>query len=135
MTNLLGLPAPVTEFWDWQLRAECRGRDSALFFHPDDAPRSSRRRREANAKLVCGRCPVRAECAAHALAARERYGVWGGFTEKERRRLLAAGWEDLTDPTHSRVDVAGLQARLGVRRRPSWPRRSDTSNRPASFYP
>ena len=33
----------------------------------------------------------------HALAAREPYGVWGGFTEAERLRLLATGWEDLSD--------------------------------------
>ena len=34
------------------------------------------------------RCPVRAECAAHALAVREPYGVWGGLTEDEREELL-----------------------------------------------
>ena len=127
MSSLLGLPAPVTELWDWQLHAGCRGRDSSLFFHPDDAPRSSRRRREANAKLVCARCPVRAECAAHALAAHERYGVWGGFTEKERRRLVASGWEDLADHTRGRVDVVGLQARLGRRCGPAWHDRSENA--------
>lgn len=34
------------------------------------------------------RCPVRAECAAHALAVREPYGVWGGLTEDEREELM-----------------------------------------------
>ena len=67
------------------------------------------------AKAVCQTCPVRAECAAHALAAREPYGVWGGFTEAERLRLLAAGWEDLADRSHGRVDVGRLEARLGLR--------------------
>jgi WhiB family transcriptional regulator, redox-sensing transcriptional regulator len=56
---------------------------------------------------------VRAECAAHALAVREPYGVWGGFSEAERLRLLAVGWEDLADRHHGRVDLARLDARLG----------------------
>lgn len=72
-------------------------------------------RREQAAKALCQVCPVRAECAAHALAAREPYGVWGGFTETERIRLLAAGWEDLADRVHKRVDICRLESRLGLR--------------------
>jgi WhiB family redox-sensing transcriptional regulator len=34
------------------------------------------------------RCPVRAQCAAHALTVREPYGVWGGLTEDEREELM-----------------------------------------------
>jgi hypothetical protein len=34
------------------------------------------------------RCPVRAECATHALAVREPYGVWGGLTEDEREAMM-----------------------------------------------
>lgn len=34
------------------------------------------------------RCPVRAQCAAHALQVREPYGVWGGLTEDEREELM-----------------------------------------------
>jgi WhiB family redox-sensing transcriptional regulator len=34
------------------------------------------------------RCPVRAECATHALAVREPYGVWGGLTEDEREEMM-----------------------------------------------
>ncbi|WP_308187675.1 WhiB family transcriptional regulator [Streptomyces sp. DH8] len=43
----------------------------------------------AYAKAICWRCPVRAECLAHALEAPEDFGVWGGLDEKERRALLA----------------------------------------------
>ena len=39
--------------------------------------------------------------------------MWGGFSESERLRLLAVGWEDLADRRHARVDVARLEARLG----------------------
>jgi WhiB family redox-sensing transcriptional regulator len=100
--------------WDWQRRGACRGQDSAQFFHPDGERGASRLRREIAAKAVCRSCPVRAECAAHALVAREPYGVWGGFTEAERMRLLANGSERLCDPSRGRVDVSRLEAQLGL---------------------
>jgi WhiB family redox-sensing transcriptional regulator len=115
MTNVARLPGPISELWDWQRLGACRGRDSAQFFHPDGERGASRGRREAAAKSVCHSCPVRAACAAHALATREPYGVWGGFTEAERLRLLAVGWEDLADRTQSQVDVGRLETRLGLR--------------------
>lgn len=40
------------------------------------------------AKAVCGVCPVREACLEHALGSREREGVWGGATERERRRIV-----------------------------------------------
>jgi len=113
MSNVRRLPGPIDERWDWQRLGSCRGRDSAQFFHPDGERGSSRNRREMKAKQVCGTCPVRAECAAHALSVREPYGVWGGFSESERLRLLAMGWEDLADRRQTRVDVERLEARLG----------------------
>jgi WhiB family redox-sensing transcriptional regulator len=116
MSNLSRLPGPFTDVWDWQRHGACRGRDSAQFFHPDGERGASRARREVAAKAVCRACPVRSECALHALAAREPYGVWGGFTESERLRLLAIGWEDLADHVRGRVDVIRLEVRLGLRR-------------------
>jgi WhiB family redox-sensing transcriptional regulator len=124
MPNLTRLPGPSADGWDWQRYGACRGRDSGQFFHPDGERGASRMRREVAAKAVCLTCPVRAECAAHALVAREPYGVWGGFTEAERLRLLATGWEDLSDRVGRRVDVSRLEARLGQRRLPPqrrWP--------------
>ena len=115
MTNVTRLPGPVADVWDWQRLGLCRGRGSAQFFHPDGERGASRGRREAAAKSLCQSCPVRAECAAHALTTREPYGVWGGFTETERLRLLATGWEDAADRRRCRVDVARLEARLGIR--------------------
>lgn len=121
MANVSRLPGPTAELWDWQRRGACRGQDSAQFFHPDGERGASRVRRELAAKAVCRACPVRAECAAHALAAREPYGVWGGFTEAERLRLLATGWERYSDRVRGRVDVIRLEAQLGIaqRRMPS----------------
>lgn len=113
MANVSRLPGPIADIWDWQLLGACRGRDSAQFFHPDGERGLSRNKREAKAKSVCAACPVRAECAAHALSVREPYGVWGGFSESERLRLLAVGWEDLANRYRTRVDIERLEARLG----------------------
>jgi len=114
VSDVSRLPGPSADVWDWQRNGACRGRDSAQFFHPDGERGASRLRRELAAKSLCRDCPVRAECAAHALAAREPYGVWGGFTEAERLRLLDAGWEDLADPMEGRVDVLRLHPRRGL---------------------
>lgn len=82
------LPGPLTENWEWQIQAACRGSDTTVFFHPDGERGDRRRTRERNAKALCARCPVIAECRAHALAVREPYGTWGGLSETERARLL-----------------------------------------------
>jgi WhiB family redox-sensing transcriptional regulator len=110
MSTVHRLPGPVTDRWEWQRRGACRGRDSAQFFHPDGERGASRARREEAAKLVCNGCPVRPECAAHALTVREPYGVWGGLTETERLRLQDSGWADLVD--RGRADIRGLERRL-----------------------
>lgn len=39
------------------------------------------------AKRICNRCEAKAECLEYALARDERYGIWGGLSERERRRL------------------------------------------------
>lgn len=65
----------------WRKRAACRGIDPEVFF-----PASDEEAEEA--KAICAMCPVRQACLEHALAHREREGVWGGATERERRRIL-----------------------------------------------
>jgi WhiB family redox-sensing transcriptional regulator len=95
MADVSRLPGPHADFWDWQMQAACRGEDPRLFFHPEGERGEARETRQAAAKLVCGACPVVAECRSHALAVREPYGVWGGLSEDEReaiyrrRRLVA----------------------------------------------
>jgi len=134
MTNVTRLPGPIADVWDWQRLGLCRGRDSAQFFHPDGERGASRGRRENAAKNVCRACPVRAECAAQALTTREPYGVWGGFTESERLRLLALGWEDAADRRGTTVDIPRLEAKLGLR--PSMPQNSMPQNtRPSPSHP
>jgi WhiB family redox-sensing transcriptional regulator len=64
----------------WRNRAACQGLDPDIFFpvSEDDAE---------EAKAICATCTVRQLCLEHALAHREREGVWGALTERERRRL------------------------------------------------
>ena len=73
----------------WQHEAACRGEDASYFFAPAYfEKRAEKLGREAMAKAICGRCPVREECLEFALGARDPHGVWGGLNEMERRILL-----------------------------------------------
>lgn len=73
----------------WQLDAACRGADATLFFAPNYfEKREEKDAREAKAKVICERCPVREPCLAYALHTRDPHGIWGGLNELERRRLL-----------------------------------------------
>jgi WhiB family transcriptional regulator, redox-sensing transcriptional regulator len=64
----------------WQENALCAETDPEAFF-----PEKGGSTREA--KKICTGCEVRAECLEFALANDERFGIWGGLSERERRRL------------------------------------------------
>jgi WhiB family redox-sensing transcriptional regulator len=64
----------------WQTRANCLGVDPDLFF-----PERGASTREA--KSVCAGCEVRDDCLEYALSNGEKFGIWGGLSERERRRL------------------------------------------------
>lgn len=64
----------------WQADALCAQTDPEAFY-----PEKGESTREA--KQICASCEVRAECLTYALDNNERYGVWGGLSERERRRL------------------------------------------------
>ena len=88
MADVRRLPVPVTQIWDWQMRASCRGMDGEMFFHPERERGRARADREARAKAVCRGCPVVQQCRDHALAVREPYGVWGGLSVDERNEHI-----------------------------------------------
>ena len=69
----------LMEMDSWPTMAKCRGMQDDLF--PDGAD-------QKRARTICYGCEVRAECLAEALDNRIEWGVWGGMTERERRRLL-----------------------------------------------
>lgn len=64
----------------WQAYANCLGVDPDLFF-----PERGASTKEA--KAVCQGCVVREECLEYALANGEKFGIWGGMSERERRRI------------------------------------------------
>ncbi len=64
----------------WQDRARCQETDPEAFFPEQGA--STRL-----AKRVCVACEVRAECLEYALETSQEFGVWGGMSRGERRRL------------------------------------------------
>ncbi|GIU86776.1 MAG: hypothetical protein KatS3mg009_1291 [Acidimicrobiia bacterium] len=81
-----------THEWDaesWRSRASCRDTSPELFFPIGTTGVALEQ--IAAAKRVCGTCPVTAECLDFALATNQEAGVWGGYTEEERRRLRK-GW-------------------------------------------
>ncbi len=82
-SNISGLPSR-----DWQEDGLCRTVDAEIFFPPFDVePTAARVERESAAKAVCAECPVRLECLEWALIIGEAYGIWGGYSESERREL------------------------------------------------
>jgi WhiB family redox-sensing transcriptional regulator len=89
MSTIEHRPArPVTENWDWQLFAACRGQDVEIFYHPAGERRRDKKARIDQAKQICRDCPVISDCAAWALRTREPYGIWGGLSEGERADIL-----------------------------------------------
>src|SRR4051794_518356 len=71
---------------DWQRKAGCRGKDQNLWF-----PEKYDGNNGFEAKDICwNECDVREECLEYAVSNVERIGIWGGYGQKELRRMRAA---------------------------------------------
>jgi WhiB family transcriptional regulator, redox-sensing transcriptional regulator len=79
IAGLLGIGTEA-DAQSWQEQALCAETDPEAFF-----PEKGGSTREA--KKICTGCQVRSECLEYALAKDERFGIWGGLSERERRRL------------------------------------------------
>lgn len=66
---------------DWMARGNCRYEPPSTFFPSDGVGVEV-------AKRICATCPVSAECLEYALEHRIDHGVWGGTSERQRRRIL-----------------------------------------------
>jgi WhiB family redox-sensing transcriptional regulator len=75
---------------DWRTVAECRDEDPELFFPIGTSGPALRQLAEA--KKVCRRCPVADDCLSWAASTGQDAGVWGGFSEDERREIKRRGW-------------------------------------------
>jgi WhiB family redox-sensing transcriptional regulator len=78
--EMLILPETEPEEMSWQERSLCAQTDPEAFF-----PEKGGSTREA--KRVCLSCEVQSDCLEYALENDERFGIWGGLSERERRRL------------------------------------------------
>ena len=65
----------------WMADGSCRHYPPAAFFPSDGVGVDA-------ARKICAECPVEAECLEYALVQRIDHGVWGGCSERERRRIL-----------------------------------------------
>lgn len=72
--------APILDERPWAVFASCKTEQSMTFFPQN-------REEEAVALAICGICPVQEDCLDHAMETNERFGVWGGTTERQRRKL------------------------------------------------
>lgn len=69
---------------EWQERGLCNQTDPEAFF-PEKGGSTK------YAKRICSLCEVKADCLEFALAKDERFGVWGGLSERERRKIRRGG--------------------------------------------
>ena len=74
-------PPPDHNEQEWMLHAHCRSLAPGEFF-PSDGVGVDKARR------ICAQCSVQSECLEYALTYRIDHGVWGGASERERRRIL-----------------------------------------------
>jgi WhiB family redox-sensing transcriptional regulator len=74
-------PAPASEVTAWMAYGNCRNYAPSVFF-PSDGVGVDR------ARKICKTCPVSEPCLEYALEHRIDHGVWGGASERERRRIL-----------------------------------------------
>ena len=79
IAGLLGIGLEA-DAQSWQEQALCAETDPEAFF-----PEKGGSTREA--KKICTGCEVKAQCLEYALSNDERFGIWGGLSERERRRL------------------------------------------------
>lgn len=78
---------------DWRDDAACK--DSDLNFFPDRGGNTS------DLKMLCFACPVRLDCLEYALTTFQRHGIWGGLSERQRRKIRVPasgrGWWDYSE--------------------------------------
>lgn len=85
--NLVDLP--MLKDWgndEWRQHASCAGSDTTKFF-PSKGKEANTQLVISNARIICGGCKVRKECLEFAVRNSIFYGIWGGLTREERKRV------------------------------------------------
>ena len=81
--TLAALTAPILDERPWSVFAACQDAKDVSFFPQNKTE-------EKAAAAICAFCPVREDCLDHALSTNERFGMWGGVSEKQRRAMARA---------------------------------------------
>lgn len=71
----------------WRQLAACRNMPAAIFY-PEREHLSRSVRYQPEARATCNACPVRAACLDYAMTHKEKFGLWGGATPNERKRMM-----------------------------------------------
>ena len=92
---------------NWRQYARCLGADPELFYPTTDEAAEE-------ARAICTVCPVREPCLEYAITAREKQGVWGGLTERERRALLrqrpnVTSWRGLLETAKAEHEMSNTE--------------------------
>lgn len=106
----LGIPkfTPAPPMGNWVDQAACAGLNPELFYPTRGGPTDS-------AKAVCGPCPVRTECLDYALTTNQPFGIWGGQSERARRRLRLSSITPEPAPGPRACECCGTTYRPGRR--------------------
>jgi len=78
----------IDDYQDWKDEAACTGMDYDTFF-----PAVGYNQHDLHARTICERCPVKQPCLMFAVNNRIHYGIWGGLTPIQRKRILPTKWE------------------------------------------
>jgi WhiB family redox-sensing transcriptional regulator len=92
---------------EWQERSLCSQTDPEAFF-----PEKGGSTREA--KQMCSRCPVKGECLEYALGHDERFGIWGGLSERERRKVKRRNGQGPVSPAQVNAAVAEVAGEVAA---------------------
>lgn len=106
----------------WTSEAKCRGEDTEVFFAPPGEGEVAREVIAAAKKFCNGGdghpCPVREQCLEYALESNEKFGVWGGMDEVERRRIRRdRRAREREEAARQSAEEARRERRVVVRRR------------------
>lgn len=104
----------TTPVGDWEADGLCK-RDTADLFFPDGETSQAALTQISKAQAICGICPVMGACQDWALDNRIEYGVWGGLSEAERRRIHRRNARPGTFATAAPVRYATVAAALAAR--------------------
>lgn len=76
---------------EWQRQGRCRGSDPDPWF----PQRGDNKQHVEIAKAICNTCPVQQRCGEYGIANNEEFGVWGGLTGRERRKIRSRRFKEV----------------------------------------